>query len=106
MAHIRTYRPSTCSGSGGGGTPIYDQIVIDAPYVAGTAITTIPVASLLTGDFNSIIVWFQKNFAQPDGADWTYNAGTGELSLNFSFDPATDYPETGEVTIDIWYLQA
>lgn len=106
MAHIRTYRPSTCSGSSGGGEPVYAQIVIDEPYVSGTAIATIPAANLLTGDYNSIILWFQKNFAQPAGADWTYNAGTGELSLNFSFDPATDYPETGEVIIDYWYLQA
>ena len=106
MAHIRTYRPSTCSGSGGGGTPIYAQVVIDTAYTAGTAIITIPTVSLLTGDYNSIIVWFQKNFAQPNGGDWTYSSITGELSLAFSFDPATDYPETGEVIIDIWYLKA
>lgn len=105
MAFIKTQRRSR-SGGGGGGTPVYDSVVIDTPYTAGTAIFTIPSATLLTGNFNSIILWFQKNFAQPAGADWSYNAGTGEISLNFSFDPATDYPETGEVTIDIWYLQA
>lgn len=106
MSFVHTFRSTTCGASSGAGTPVYARVVIDAPYTAGTAITTIPAATLLTGDYNSIIVWFQKNFAQPNGEDWTYNAGTGALSLDFSFDPATDYPETGEVIIDLWYLQA
>ena len=106
MSFVQTFRSTTCGGSGGGGTPVYARVVIDEPYVAGTAFTTLVPGTLLTGDFNSIILWFQKNFSQPDGADWDYNTTTGELSLNFSFDPAIDYPETGEVIIDLWYLQA
>lgn len=104
MARIRTNRRQTSGGDGGGGTPVYGRAEIVSPYTAGDVVFNVPPGSMLTGDFNSMILWFQKNFAQPDGEDWSYNALNGDVSLTFSFDPAIDYPEDGTVIIDYWYL--
>ena len=104
MAYIKTFRRQS-GGNGGGGTPNYTDVGINVPYTAGTTILNIPPASLLTGDSNSIIVWFQKNFAQLN-VDWSYSSIDGDLRLLFSFDPAIDYPPAGAVTVDIWYWQA
>lgn len=93
---------SSSGGGGGSGTPLYTSVSIDTPYTAGATIINIPPATVLTGDFNSIVVWFQKNMAQPN-VDWSYSSITGDLWLLFSFDPATDYPPAGAVTVYIWY---
>lgn len=107
MSFAQTFRSTTCGGSGGGaGRPLYQSFIIDTPYTAGTEITTIPASTLLTGNYNSIILWWQKNFQRPDGEDWTYNSVSGALSLNFDFDPAVENPEFGFVIVDIWYLRS
>lgn len=104
MAYIKTFRRQS-GGNGGGGIPTYTDVVIESPYTAGTTIINIPPATVLTGNLDSIVVWFQKNFAQPN-VDWSYSSIDGDLRLLFSFDPAIDYPPSGTVTVDIWYWQA
>lgn len=104
MSYIKTFRRQS-GGNGGGGLPVYTDVAISVPYTPGTTIINIPAATLLTGDKNSIVVWFQKNFSQPE-VDWSYSSATGNLWLQFSFDPAIDYPPAGTVTVDIWYWQA
>ena len=102
MAYIKTIRRN--AGNGGGGTPTYLSVPISEPYTAGDIFYVLPSTDILTGDGNSIILWFQKNFQQPFGADYTYNPLNGGFSFTFNFDPAVDYPETGIVTVDIWNL--
>ena len=99
MAYIRSRRATAGGGGGTSLTSIYETFEITTPYTSGDLIG--PLAHSPHNGQDGMIVWFQQNMSNPFD-DWGFS-GTTDFYFNFNFDPATDYPPTGTVTIVVWY---
>ena len=97
MAYIKTQRRAT-GGSGQTLAWALDQFTETDPFSSGLTLnlTQTPV------DADSLLVWSQGLVLHPDD----YNYAAGVVTILFSGDPATDYPETGEWEFFVQYPYA